>query len=109
MATNKSNFSEADIKAYKNAAAKPGALTAILSYYRNFFHQKMFQKTWNILEVPTLMIWGENDVALGKELTYGTETFVKYFQIRYIPNCSHWVQQDAPQLVNQYMREFLPK
>ena len=26
---------------------------------------------------------------------------------RHIPNCSHWVQQDAPDLVNQYMREFL--
>ncbi|MCY7331418.1 MAG: alpha/beta hydrolase, partial [Pseudanabaena sp. CAN_BIN31] len=27
--------------------------------------------------------------------------------IRYIPNCSHWVQQEQPQLVNQLMREFL--
>ena len=26
---------------------------------------------------------------------------------RHIPNCSHWVQQDAPDLVNQFMREFL--
>ena len=26
---------------------------------------------------------------------------------RHIPNCSHWVQQDNPELVNQYMREFL--
>ena len=29
------------------------------------------------------------------------------FQIRYIPNCSHWVQQEQPELVNKYMREFL--
>lgn len=26
---------------------------------------------------------------------------------RHIPNCSHWVQQDRPDLVNQYMQEFL--
>ena len=26
---------------------------------------------------------------------------------RHIPNCSHWVQWDSPELVNQYMREFL--
>ena len=24
-----------------------------------------------------------------------------------IPKCSHWVQQDCPELTNQYMREFL--
>jgi pimeloyl-ACP methyl ester carboxylesterase len=51
--------------------------------------------------VPTLMIWGENDTALGKELTYGTEAYVRNFQIRYIPNCSHWVQQERPDLVTQ--------
>lgn len=53
------------------------------------------------------MIWGENDVALAKELTEGTEDYVQDFQIRYIPNCSHWVQQEQPQLVNQYIRAFL--
>jgi pimeloyl-ACP methyl ester carboxylesterase len=67
----------------------------------------MINQKWGVLEVPTLMIWGENDTALGKELTYGTEAYVKDFQIKYIANCSHWVQQEQPQLVNQYIREFL--
>ena len=53
------------------------------------------------------MIWGENDTALGKELTYGTEAYVEDLRIRYIPNCSHWVQQEQPDLVNQHIREFL--
>lgn len=26
----------------------------------------------DILKIPTLMIWGEENMALGKELTYGT-------------------------------------
>lgn len=60
-----------------------------------------------MLEIPTLMIWGEKDAALGKELTYGTEAYVRDLQIKYIPNCSHWVQQERPVLVNQYIREFL--
>lgn len=107
MAINKSNFAQADLQAYKEAAAKPGALTAMLNYYRNIFQQKLFKQDWPILEVPTLMIWGENDTALGKELSYGTEAYVRDFQIKYIPNCSHWVQQERPDLVNQYMAEFL--
>ena len=28
-------------------------------------------------------------------------------QIKYIDNASHWVQQEEPELVNQYIREFL--
>jgi pimeloyl-ACP methyl ester carboxylesterase len=107
MAVNKNAFSQADIEAYKDAAAKRGALTAMLNYYRNIFQGQMFNKSWGILEVPTLMIWGEKDTALGKELTYGTEAYVRDLQIKYIPNCSHWVQQEQPELVNQYMQEYL--
>jgi pimeloyl-ACP methyl ester carboxylesterase len=107
MAVNKSAFTPADIDAYKDAAAKRGALTAALNYYRNVGQQGILNNDWGVLEVPTLMIWGENDTALGKELTYGTEAYVRDFRIKYIPNCSHWVQQEQPQLVNQYMREFL--
>ena len=29
------------------------------------------------------------------------------FHTRHIPDCSHWVQRDAPDVVNQYMREFM--
>ena len=107
MAVNKSAFSKEDLEAYKDAAAKRGAMTATLNYYRNIFQQRMTSQDWSVLEVPTLMIWGEKDTALGKELTYGTEAYVRDFQIKYIPDCSHWVQQEKPELVNQYMREFL--
>ena len=60
-----------------------------------------------MLQIETLIIWGKNDKALGIELTYGTEKYVESWQIRYLPNCSHWVQQEQPELVNQYMGEFL--
>lgn len=106
MAINKNAFTSADIEAYKDAAARRGALTAMINYYRNVFFS-LGQRQWGILDLPTLMIWGEEDTALGKELTYGTEAYVRDFQIKYIPNCSHWVQQEQPELVNQYMREFL--
>ena len=106
QAINKSAFTEADIAAYKNAVAKPGALTAMLNYYRNVF-QGLINQEWRVIEIPTLMIWGEKDIAFSKELTFGMEAYVKDFRIRYIPDCSHWVQEEQPQLVNQYMQEFL--
>jgi pimeloyl-ACP methyl ester carboxylesterase len=107
MAVNQDSFTPKDMEAYKDAAAKRGALTAMLNYYRNIFQQRFFNQEWSVLQVPTLLIWGEDDPALGTELTYGTEAYVEDLEIRYIPNCSHWVQQEQPQLVNQYIREFL--
>ncbi len=109
MAIDKSAFTKEDLNAYKDAAAKRGALTAMLNYYRNIFPELLqeSQQDWEMLEIPTLMIWGENDTALGKELTYGTEKYVRNLTVKYIPDCSHWVQQEKPALVNQYLREFL--
>ena len=53
------------------------------------------------------MIWGEDDVALTKESTYGTDKYVADFRIRYLPGVSHWVQQEAPETVNGMIRAFL--
>ncbi len=107
-AINKSAFTDEDIQAYKKSAAKPEALTAMINYYRCFVRQTLrSEKSWNKLDVPTLMIWAENDTALGKELTYRTEDYVNNLTLKYIPNCSHWVQQEQPELVNQYIADFL--
>lgn len=101
-------FAEKDLDVLVEAAKQPGALTSMLNYYRNMFRSGgSLTREWGVLEVPTLMIWGENDTALGKELTYGTEQYVSAFKIHYIPNCSHWVQQEQPVQVNRYMHTFL--
>jgi epoxide hydrolase 4 len=109
MAIDKTAFTKDDLEAYKDAAAKRGALTAMMNYYRQWLSSffSASQKSWRQLEIPTLMIWGEKDSALGKELTYGTQDYVKYLTLKYIPNCSHWVQQEKPELVTQYIQEFL--
>ena len=102
-------FSDEDLQAYRDAASQPGALTAMLNYYRNIPRAALgFDRSdWTDLEVPTLLLWGEDDTALGKELTRGTDEYVRDLQIEYIPNCSHWVQQDRPDRVNEAMDRFL--
>ncbi|MBE9137009.1 alpha/beta hydrolase [Nodosilinea sp. LEGE 07088] len=107
MAIDKAAFSDADLRAYKAAAAKPGALTAMVNYYRALTQDGLFQSSWGVLDVPTLMIWGEEDAALGKELTLGTENYVSDLRLRYIPRSSHWVQQEQPHQVNALMGKFL--
>ena len=103
--SNKHAFSPKDIEIFKDAAAKRGALSAMLNYYRS--NSDLFQQDWKTLETPTLMLWGVDDSVLGKELTYSTKPYVEDLRIKYIENCSHWIQQEQPELVNRYMLEFL--
>lgn len=102
-----SKFPKEDIQKYKVAFSQEGAVTAAINYYRNVFGEMRKKRTWTKLKIPTLMIWGEKDIALGKELTFGTEKFVEDIKIKYIPDAGHWVQQEKPELVNRYMHEFV--
>jgi pimeloyl-ACP methyl ester carboxylesterase len=91
--------------------SKPGAMTAALNYYRQVFRGLPTSYTRGTYDVtvPTLLIWGEHDIALGIELTYGLERWVPQLEIQRIPDSGHWVQQEQPEKVNQYMLEFLNK
>lgn len=59
---------------------------------------------------PTLLLWGELDSALGKELTEGMDgLFDGPFELMYLPDCGHWVQQEGAEDVNRLMLEFLER
>lgn len=102
-----------DLEVYRQALEKPGAFEAALNYYRAAFRKtskKDPSQTESIkkIKAPTLLIWGEDDPAMGKELTDGMEPlFEGPFSIRFIPNCGHWVNEQQPELVNQLLVEFL--
>jgi pimeloyl-ACP methyl ester carboxylesterase len=109
MAVDKSRFPAEVLQVYQNSAAQPGALTAMLNYYRALIRglRRLRQRGTPRIATPTLMLWGEVDAALGKELTYGTEAFVSDLTLRYLPNVSHWVQQEAPESVNAMIAAWL--
>ncbi|MEQ1866827.1 MAG: alpha/beta hydrolase, partial [Micropepsaceae bacterium] len=90
-------------------ALEPGALTAMINYYRAAVRagQRAMNPEPGTVDVPTLMIWGEEDTALGKATTYGTDRYVKDLTLRYLPGVSHWVQQEAPETVNAMIEAWL--
>lgn len=109
MAVHKDRFPDEVLEVFKRNAAEPGALSAMLNYYRALPYAFGLVKKRGMpkIETKTLMIWGEQDTALGKELTYGTEHHVSDLTLRYIPDASHWVQQDRPDAVNAMLSAFL--
>jgi pimeloyl-ACP methyl ester carboxylesterase len=106
---NPATFDQEVLRQYRNALAKPGALTAALNYYRAAGRYGLLSQidSASVVQHPTLVIWGKQDVALGAELNDGLERYVPNLTLRYVPNASHWVQQEHPALVSRYMLEFL--
>ncbi len=108
---NPARFPQEVLDVYQRYAAQPGALTAMLDYYRAFVRGGGARRQRALgtprIDTPTLMLWGEEDVALTRETTYGTETFVPNLTLRYLPGVSHWVQQEAPDAVNALLEAWL--
>lgn len=107
MAVNKAAFPDAVLAHYQANALRPGAMTAMLNYYRANAAGFVRQSEPARIETPTLMIWGDEDAALGVELTEGYAPYVADFTLRRLPSVSHWVQQEAPERVNAALGEWL--
>ncbi len=108
-AVQKDAFSDEDLERYREAMSRPGALTAALNYYRALFRRRRRlarPSPEGTVQAPTLILWGEHDQALGKELTYGLGRWVPNLTIHYL-DCGHWTQQERFDQVNRYLMEFL--
>jgi len=131
-AVHKDAFTDDDMRVLRQAASQPGALGSAINYYRAIFRSDEAAASWPAwlrrfvhgteaaavvprrledwpkIAAPTLLLWGEEDVALGKQLTEGMgPLFSGPFTRTYIPGCGHWVQQEEPERVSAALLDFL--
>ncbi|MGH2608105.1 MAG: alpha/beta fold hydrolase [Tepidiformaceae bacterium] len=102
-------FTRDDIKTMLAGWRRQGLAGGINWYRAAVRRRKPLPDPVPHITLPTTIIWGENDVALGKELTDGTDAYVDRLTIHYLPGVSHWVQQEAPEQVNAFLREHLSR
>lgn len=104
----RSTFSAEDMAAYRQAWAQPGALTSMVNWYRAA--SKLFFKAETpapgSIQTPTLMLWGERDIALGKELAQPSIDLCATGELHFFPQATHWVQHDAAADVNAHLARF---
>lgn len=106
MAVDQSAFTDEALDHYAKAAMRPGSIHAMINYYRALLRHE-FDLGDSKVDIPTLMIWGEEDAALNIKCTEGTEQWVSDLTLHRLPNVSHWVQQEAPEKVNAILRDWL--
>jgi epoxide hydrolase 4 len=98
-----------DIERYVGAMARPGALTAILNYYRAFLlNPRETRALLKRIEAPVLVIWGERDRFLSRKLAEPPRLWVpNLLRVERLPDASHWVAEDCPLEVNTLLLDFL--
>ena len=117
-------LTEADKEEYIKAWSQPGALTGGLNYYRAnevgppappemekeiaaSGAKFSLDPALAIVRVPTLVIWGEKDIALTVKNLDGLEKLVPQLTVKRVPDGSHWVVHEKPAEVNAYIRAFI--
>ena len=112
-AKRKGAFTKDDIERYVSSWKEPGALTGAINYYRAITNSQYWRelgrpRNYPLIKAPTLQIWGEDDPFLGKQLTEDTGEFIDApYSLKFIPNCGHWVEQEAPDEVNKLILDFV--
>jgi pimeloyl-ACP methyl ester carboxylesterase len=101
-------FTRQDVRRYKAALAKPGALSAAINYYRAAFrYRRDAEKVFRPVRGPALVIWGDRDSYLNPHVLDGLPQWAPDARLVRIPHASHWVQNDAPEAVNRLLIQFL--
>ncbi len=100
-------FSREDIAKYKEAWSQPGAMTAMLNWYRALFRHMPQLPREPRVRVPTLMMWGMKDAALSHRMARPSMDYVDEGSLILFPEATHWVQHDEAEAVNHYLLDFI--
>lgn len=84
------------------------SMTPMLHYYRAMRKTRgELRKIMRRIDVPTMIIWGEWEPVFLPQTLVGTEEWVPHLRIARVPKAGHFIQNDAPERVNELLLEFL--
>lgn len=100
-------FNAEDLARYRAAWSEPGALTAMLNWYRALLKKDMPLVAERRLALPVRVIWGVADAYAIPELATESAKLCDDAKIHYVEHASHWVLHDEPERVTRSLLEFL--
>lgn len=100
-------FPESDLDRYAAAWARPGAMTAMLNWYRALV--RLPRREPPPVRAPTLVLWGRRDHALQPGLAEMSLDLCAHGRLLWFEEATHWVQHEEAARVNAALREFLTR
>jgi pimeloyl-ACP methyl ester carboxylesterase len=101
-------FDETDLTLYRRAWRRPGRLRGMLNWYRAAARRALRTPPPSApIDVPTLVVWGAQDVALHRRMAAPSAAMCTDGHLEVLDDATHWVQHDAPDLVNRHLLDHL--
>ena len=95
-----------EVAAFVDAMLEPGALTAALNWYRATDPGSLGDI--GAITVPTLYVWSDEDIALGRAAAEDTVNWVSApYRFEVLSGVSHWIPETAPDRLNELLLEHL--
>lgn len=96
------------IQRHIEAFSRPHAMTSAILYYRS-----LFRKLWDRpptsrdkIELPVAVIWGEKETVFNEDLAEPPSDLVVNCRVKRVPEATHWVMWDEPELVTEHLLSF---
>ncbi len=101
-------FTPEDFARYEEALMGPGGLRGPINWYRAALRRSPWRlrTLYRPIPAPVLVIWGEQDRFLAKEMADPDPRLVPDVRVVRLPQASHWVQHDEPERVNALLTDF---
>lgn len=98
-------FTEADFAVYQEAWDRPGALTAMVNWYRAIplTSGKPFRGR---LSMPVLVIWGRQDSFMESGIAEESLKLCDRGNLHWFEDATHWVHLEEPQAVSAALKAF---
>ena len=99
-----SSIPEEQVEEYLSVFSKPGALTAVLNWYRAnavLLEKRREGPKFGAVQRPTLIIWGNQDIAIGRVAVEQTAQHMKGPYRLVELNAGHWLVQEEPERVHE--------
>ncbi len=100
-------FTPEDLAEYRRAWRQPGAITAMLNWYRAVVQRAPAQTPDPRVKMPTRILWGKKDRFLKWEMAQASLELCDQGELFFFDDATHWVQHEEPERVNQLIGDFL--
>ena len=98
-------FRPEDLAIYRDAWARPGALSGMLGWYRALIRRP--PKPVGRVTVPTRILWGRRDRALAPGLADASLALCDRGRITWFADATHWLPHEEPKAVSADLVAFL--
>ena len=97
-------FDDEELAVYKAAWARDNAISSMINTYRAEWSE--LTDLPPVTPVPVRLVWGEKDAFQPLAAARLSERYLEPGAVRYVPEASHWILMEEPELTSRAMIEF---